>query len=50
MTVGTPPESVDVHLLRHSCSMLIVCLGGEFLAASVVLDFDVFLFYLQTVT
>lgn len=40
MTVGTPPESVDVHLLRHTCSVLIMCLGGEFLAASAVLDFD----------
>lgn len=36
MTVRTPPESVDVHLLRHTCSVL----GGEFLAASVVLDFN----------
>lgn len=43
MTVGTLPESVDVHLLRHTCSVL----GGEFLAALVVLDFDVCLPFLS---
>lgn len=37
-------ESVDVHLLRHTCPVLLVCQGGEFLAAwefPAVLDFDV---------
>lgn len=47
MAVRTPPESVDVHLLRHTCSVLIVCLGGEFLAASLSLDFDVCLPFLS---
>lgn len=38
---GVPRGLMDVPLVRHICPMLIVCLGEEFLAASVLLDFDV---------